>query len=417
MSNARRVLHRLTAASLTKLGAGLHSDGGGLYLNVKPGASEHVGRSWVFRYTIDGRERRMGLGPLSLVSMREARELARAAQRALYDGEDPLVAKRERQREARASRREANQRSRTFAEVAQEAIEARRDAWKNQKHAAQWLSTLSTYAFPHFGDVEIEHVDQAHVLAALEPIWRTKTETASRLRSRIEIVLNYAIAHGMREGPNPAQWRGRLEHILASPTRLNGKRHFASMPYREVPAFVAALRDKDSTSAAALELLILTACRSNEVRGARWDEIDEARGLWIIPAERMKGEAHSAQEHRVPLSPRCLEILKARSAFLDPAGLVFPSDQRADSPMSDATLGALMRRMGVPRAAATVHGFRASFKTWAAEEHDAPDELSEAALAHKQGKLHQSYQRGDLLDRRRALMDAWAAYTAQEARE
>jgi integrase len=328
----------------------------------------------------------MGLGPYPEVSLAEARELALAARRKIHDGVDPIAAK---PRLAPAR----------FRDLALALIDSKRSGWKNAKHAAQWTSTLEKYAFPVLGDRDIRTIETADIMAALTPIWSQKPETASRVRQRIEAVLDYARVIGARTGDNPARWRGHLDHLLPKPASVRQVKHFAALDYRELPDFMTALRIREGVAARALEFAVLTAARSGEVRGARWSEIDD--GVWIIPAERTKAR----KEHRIPVSTAAAATLGAPG---DPDTLIFPSPNNTAKPLSDMTLTAVLKRMGH---AVTVHGFRSTFRDWAGETSVFPREVIEAALAHRlKDKAEAAYARGDLFQKRKALMQAWADY-------
>ncbi len=353
-------------------------------------------RSWVLRVTVAGRQREMGLGSFPSVTLAEAREKARSHRAAAAVGTDP-IAQRQVAQTAAAAHRSARQ---TFSTVAAKYIAQHEGTWKNAKHAAQWTSTLQNYAEPVIGALPVADITTAHVIQALEPIWATKTETATRLRSRIELVLDFATARGLREGPNPARWRGNLDAALPKASKLARVKHHAAVPVVEMGAFMSRLRDQPGMGAHALEFAILTAARSGEVRGATWSELDLPAALWIVPAERMK----AGREHRVPLSEPALELLRGLTAGA-PADLVFPGLR---GPLSDMSLTAVLRRMKVP---ATAHGFRSSFRDWVSEHTHYPGEVAEMALAHAVGdKVEAAYRRGDLFDKRVALMGDWAVF-------
>lgn len=331
----------------------------------------------------------MGLGPLELVPLANARERALAARRLLLDGIDPIEHRR-----AERATVDPPPTGLTFRQCAEQMLAAHEDSWKNEKHRAQWRSTLETYAYPVFGDVQVSAVDKAHVLRVLEPIWREKAETASRLRGRIERVLDWATARDFRTGDNPARWRGHLDKLLPAVSKARRVKHHAALPYRDVPAFLVELRDRDGLSARALEFLILTASRTGEVLGAKRSEFDLDAGVWVVPADRMK----ASREHRVPLSDACVALLR-------------PLLAKGEEPfeLSNMALLVLLRRM--KRDGLTVHGFRSSFKDWAAECTTFENIVSEAALAHVIGdKTEAAYRRGDLFDKRAELMSAWAAF-------
>jgi integrase len=377
---------------------GYFADGNGLYLQV----TETGAKSWIFRYAIRGRRRDMGLGSASLFTLAEAREKALEAKRLLASGIDPIEAKRAR---AAASAVETA-RLVTFRECAESYVESMRAGWRNRKHAAQWETTLETYAFPTIGELPVAEIDTGLVEKVLRPIWTTKTETASRLRGRIESILDYARVSGHRSGENPARWKGHLDHILPAKGTVAKVEHHASLPYADMPAFWPRLQARDGLGARALELCVLTACRTGEVIGARWNEIDLDARLWTIPAGRMK----AGVEHRVPLSEPAITLLR-KLATIRRGDLVF-AGQSAGRPLSNMTMLATLRRMKV---AATPHGFRSTFRTWAAEKTSFPHEVAEAALAHTiESKVVAAYQRGDFFEKRRALMEAWANYCEGE---
>lgn len=385
---------KLTAIQVKNLGPGMHGDGESLYLAV----TGKGGRSWVFRYREAGRLRDMGLGSVRDVPLADARRKAADLRRRRADGHDPLEAKRE----AKARRVADKARMVTFAEVAESFIKANRAGWRNEKHAAQWTATLSTYAFPIIGSMPVSEVETGHVLAILEPIWSEKPETATRVRGRIEAVLDAATARGLRTGENPARWRGRLSAILPARRKVAKVEHHAALPFADVPAFMADLSQRPGMGARALAFAILTAARSGEVRGATWGEIDVQAGVWTVPAERMK----AGREHRVPLSEPALAILTGLGGG-PPGALVFPGTRRG-AMLSDMTLTMLLRRMGHE---VTAHGFRSSFRDWVGEATAFPREVAEAALAHIVGdKVERAYRRGDALAKRAELMAAWGAY-------
>ncbi|MBX9989355.1 MAG: integrase arm-type DNA-binding domain-containing protein [Phreatobacter oligotrophus] len=389
---ARRVGILTALAVKNASGPGLLSDGGGLYLQIgKTGA-----KSWIFRFMLRGKARAMGLGALHTVSLAEARQAALDCRKALREGKDPIEERKERLREASSSTQP------TFAWCAEEYIKSHEAGWRNEKHASQWRNTLETYAGPVFGEKPIDTVDLGLVMLVLQPIWAEKTETASRVRGRIEAVLDWATVRGYRRGENPARWRGHLDALLPARTRVRKIKHHAALPYAELPVFIKELRQREGTAARAFEFMILTAARTGEVIGADWSEIDLDRRIWTIPAERMK----AGREHRVPLSPRAIELLgpppEPRS------GPVFVSGRDKD-PLSNMAFLALLKRMERPDL--TGHGFRSTFRDWAAETTDFPNELAEMALAHTvSDKVEAAYRRGDMFERRRRLMQTWADY-------
>lgn len=383
----KRLGNRVSSEVLAK--PGRHSDGGGLYLSVGPGEA----RRWVFLFRWNGRLREMGLGSFNDVTLARAREKARDARELLSEGVNPLDAKR------------AVKAIPAFGTLADEFVESMRAEWVNAKHQEQWVTTLKTYAAP-LRPLRVDRIDTAAVLSVLQPIWAEKPETASRVRGRIERVLDSAKARGFRSGENPARWRGHLDHLL--PKRQKLKRgHHAALSYSEVPAFVGRLRERSGSAALALEFAILTAARSGEVRGATWAEFDLKAKVWTVPASRMKAK----REHRVPLSDRAVEIVTELQPLAkgDPAALVFPSPSGRQ--LSDAAFDALLKRMGVERGALTAHGFRSSFRDWVGEASTFPSELAEGALAHIVGDAtERAYRRGDALQKRQRLMQAWANY-------
>lgn len=397
-----RPIHKLSARTVEiKRKPGVYGDGGGLYLQVGPTGS----KSWLFRFTLHGRAREMGLGPLHTVSLAEAREKAIACRKLLAEGIDPIEHRNAERRRAQLE----TAKTLTFSESAAAYIEANKAAWRNHKHAAQWRNTLNTYAAPVLGDLPVQTIDTALVLRVLEPIWREKTETANRVRGRIEAVLDWATARGFRTGENPARWRGHLDKLLPRRSKVQPVKHHAALPYIEMGKFVACLRLEQGGAARALEFAILTAARVGEVIGAKWREIDLDARVWTIPSERMK--AH--REHRVPLSDRAIEILDEMRPFRREDDYVFPGLRSGKSLSNASMLALLQRRMGYKNL--TVHGFRASFRTWAAERTNFSREIAEAALSHVlKDKTEAAYQRGDLFERRRKLMHAWASYLNSE---
>jgi len=382
-----RKINRLNARAVTTITkCGRHADGGGLYLSISPNG----GRRWVFLYRWHGKPTEIGFGSARDVTLARARELARLARGNLAEGVNP-----------RDSRRRLG--GSTFGECADQLIEAMRSSWRNEKHAAQWQMTLRVYAAP-LRRLPIDKVTTDDVLSVLKSLWKDKPETASRLRGRIERVLDAAKAKGLRSGENPARWRGHLDQLLPKRQRLT-RGHHAAMPFANVPIFIKDLQARRASAALALEFTVLTAARSGEVLGALWREFDLERATWTLPAERMK----AGREHRVPLSARALEILQALGESRD-SDFVFPG-QRLGKPLSAMALEMMLRRMKIQ--SVTVHGFRSSFRDWAAECTHFPNEVCEAALAHVVGdKTEAAYRRGDLFEKRRELMDAWANYCA-----
>ncbi len=396
-----RTVERLSPTALRSKGTGLHPDGRGLYLQVKNG-----GRSWVFRYMLDGKARHMGLGPYPDVSLADARREAEGCRRLLLQGIDPIEARRQRRQAARLDAAH----SMTFEDCAKRYIEAHKVGWRNAKHAAQWSSTLDTYAYPVFGSLPVQSIDTGLVTKALDLIWREKPETATRVRQRIEAVLDWATAHGYRSGDNPARWRGHLDKLLPKRSKVRAVKHHEAMPYAELPEYLAELSGRDTVSAKALAFTILTAARSGETRGATLGEIDYDAAIWTVPGERTK----SGREHRVPLTDEVLEILRGLDYLgEDTSALLFPNTR--GKPLSDTAMRKYLQQdMGRP--GLTVHGFRSTFRDWAAERTGFPRELAEAALAHVvRDKTEAAYQRGNMLDRRRKLMEAWAKFCTSSA--
>jgi integrase len=388
-----RARNKLTARKVATLSEPKrHSDGGSLYLAID-GGGDAMRRRWLFLYLWNGKRREMGLGGFPAVSLADARRLRDEAERLVRDGVDP-IASRDMAREERACKP-------TFGEIADKLVAAKEGEWRNEKHRQQWRGSLSVLAAP-LRCRPVDEIDTAAVLAVLTPIWQTKPETASRVRGRIEAVLDAAKAQDHRSGENPAAWRGHLSHLLPKRQRLS-RGHHAAMAYVDVPAFIAKLREREALAALALEFCILTATRSGEVYGARWSEIDMAAKVWTVPADRMK----AAREHRVPLSERSLAIIE-RLSEARTGDFVFPSP-RGNRPLSHMAMAKVLSRLEVD--GATVHGFRSAFRDWVGNETHFAREVAEAALAHAVGDLsEQAYRRGDALEKRRDLMAAWAAW-------
>lgn len=367
---------------------GRYGDGGGLWLQVR--GPER--KSWLFRYQKAGKARTMGLGAWPAVSLAEARQKAADARRLLAAGIDPLGQKG---RPALPP---------MFREVALAYIEGHRAGWRSAKYGREWTSTLERFVFPVLGDMAVSDVDVGAVMRVLDPIWRKVPETASRVRGRIEAVLDYASARGWRTGENPARWRGHLANLLPRKTKVRPVRHYTAMPWQEVPAFVRVLRTQEGIAARALEFCILTAARTREVLGAKWSEIDVGAGLWTVPTDRIK----AGRQHRVPVSAPALRILEQSTGYLPSPLYVFPG--RAGQ-LHHMALLRVLRRM--ERADVTVHGFRSAFRDWAAEATNAPREVCEMALGHAIGdRTEAAYRRGDLFEKRRALMAEWARFCA-----
>ncbi|NMM38058.1 MAG: tyrosine-type recombinase/integrase [Glaciimonas sp.] len=399
-----RQQQRLSALQVSKLTKpGLYGDGGGLTLQVTPTGA----KSWLFRYMVAGKSYGMGLGPTHTVSLSDARQQALAARKLLLSGINPLMAKKHDKIAAAL----ASAKMMTFDQCAESYILAHKASWKNAKHADQWTNTLNTYASPVFGHLPVSEIDTGLVVKCLAPIWEKKTETASRLRGRIESVLGWAATSGYRTGENPARWKGHLENLLATISKASRTKHHPSLPWQRIGAFISALRARDGVSARAVEFAILTACRSGEVRGARWSEFNIESRIWTIPAERMKAK----REHEVPLSDAALALLKAMSMNGD---IVFAGTKAQQ--LSDMSLTAVIRRMNgddqptwvdANGEGITVHGFRSSFRMWAAETTNYPREVAEHALAHQlPDAVERAYQRGSQFAKRDALMTEWSAY-------
>ena len=373
---------------------GRHAVGGvsGLHLRVSAGH-----RGWVLRIQVGDKRRDIGLGAYPAVGSSEAREKARQIYNGLREGLDP-VAPRKQQRMVLAAQSASEK---TFHWCMEEFLRAKSSEWSNTKHMQQWENTLETYALPHLGHLNVSLIDLPHVLACLEPIWHTKNETASRLRGRIESILDWATVRKYRAGENSARWKGHLDKVLAAPSKIQKVEHHRAIPVDEMAHFMAELRKRDGVSARALEFVILTAARSGEVRGATWSEINQQTAVWTVPAERMK----SGNEHRVPLSDAAMKLLSRLPRFTD-THLLFPGTK--GQPLSDMSMTAVMRRM---EANAVPHGFRSSFRDWVGEKTQYPRELAEQALAHTlESKVEAAYRRGDALEKRRQMMEEWSLF-------
>jgi integrase len=375
---------------------GYHRCDRGLYLQVAGSGT----KSWLFRYKspVTSKQREMGLGSVSLVSLAVARDMALECRRQVLSGLDPL----EERGRVKRMRRLEQARAITFKEAAEQYITSKKPEWKNAKHAQQWSNTLNTYAFPVFGNLFVSDLDTDLVLKVIEPIWITKPETASRIRQRIEVVWDWAQARKYVEGENPARLRGHLDKILAKTAKIKRVRHHAALPYKQIATFITKLRDRKGSSALALEFMILTAARTGEVRGAKWQEIDLSTKVWTIPADRMK----AGKEHRVPLCSRVIQILNSMKSNRNLDEFVF-AGWKVGTGLSDGAMLALLRKMGL--GPYTPHGFRSTFRDWAAEEaHQFSNETVELALAHTiKNQAEAAYRRGDQLERRRELMSAW----------
>jgi len=395
-------IHRLSDPKVKNMKKpGWFPDGHGLYLQISNSGT----KSWVYRYQINGKEHRHGLGSYPTITLKAARGRAEDCRTLRSDGIDPIEHKRQKY----ADKILEDAKSVTFKNCALAYIKSHKKGWKNRKHESQWTNTLETYAYPFIGDIAVQKINVGLVMQVIEPIWHEKTETASRVRQRIEKVLDWAKVRQYRTGDNPAVWRGHIENLLPKRSKIQKVQHFKAMPYKEVPEYFITLRKVKTITAKALAFTILTATRNNEVREAKWDEIDLKSGVWIIPENRMKAE----KEHRVPLTKECLKILKEAKKF-QVNNYVFPG-LRKNRPLSNQALLKLLKS-GQPTL--TVHGFRSSFRDWCAEMTAYPREVAEAALAHSLSNATEAaYQRGDLFAKRFKLMDAWSTYCLTEKKE
>jgi integrase len=377
---------------------GRHAVGEGVYLNIKPEGSI----SWVFRYQLDGRRRNMGLGAYHRTSftLADARRKADQLRNSLSNNVDPIAQRHKVRVKAKV---EQQKQSNTFQSCAEEYIEAKKAGWKNAKHLQQWQNTLITYAFPIIGKTPVSEIETAQVLKILKPIWTTKTETATRVRTRIELVLDYAEALKLRSGSNPARWRGHLAAILPSPRKIKKLKHHPALPYSELQPFMSRLSTTNGIGARALEIAILTASRTFEVLGATWEEFDLDKRVWTVPQERMK----AGVEHRIPLSAAAMKILNVLHDGRI-SDYVFPNLTTGKN-LSNAGMSSVLKRM--ERTDITVHGFRSTFRDWVAEKTNTPERIAESALAHRlKDASEAAYQRGDLIEKRQALMTNWANY-------
>jgi integrase len=404
-----RATNKLTPLTVKKaLPPGLYGDGGGLYLQV----SAFETKAWVFRFMMAGRARKMGLGAASVkpgdknITLADARSMATDARSLVVRGIDPI----NHRGTLKAAQAVEKAKTLTFKECAEKYITAHNAGWKSPKHADQWSATLTTYAYPKIGHLPVVAIDVGMVMAVLEPIWSTKTETASRVRGRIESVLSWAKARGYRQGENPATWRGHLDQLLPARTQVAPVEHHAALPYSELPAFMAKLRKREGISARALEFTILTVARTGDTIGARWREVNEAERLWTVPASRLKGKRGARKrDHVVPLPDGAFNLLEKLPTEGD---FVFPGG-RKDVGLSNAAMSELLKGMGYAPDIATVHGFRSTFKDWCSEQTAYPNELSEMAMAHTvSDKVEAAYRRGDMREKRRRLMADWAAFCA-----
>jgi integrase len=418
---AKTIINRLSDRKARTVEPGMYPDGAGLYLRVTLQADGAHSRYWLFRYAHrgTGKDRQLGLGALHTVSLAQARTAARECRELLLAGKDPVETRRTQE----ATQAATDAKVMTFDQCRDAYVAIHRPGWSSTAHADQWPSSLKTYATPIFGHLPVAAVDTGLVLKALEPHWAAKTETMSRVRGRIEAILDWAKVRGLRDGENPARWRGHLAHMLPSKTKLNkGKvAHHPALPYQQIGEFMTDLRSHSGAAARMLELAILVGGRSNEVLGMQWSEIEWATGIWTVPAERMKGR----REHRVPLSEPALVVLRTMQQTQQSSTYVFPGIKPGKS-LCDMMLHKLIRRLNDAREKAglpqwtdpkqsnrtvTAHGFRSAFRDWVSEATIFPDALAEAALAHASGdKVEAAYKRGELLEKRRKLMAAWAKF-------
>jgi integrase len=395
-----RTIHRLTARQIVaaKPSQGerlLLADGGNLHCQVTRGKSDAINRSWIFRYELDGRRHDLGLGSLNDLDLAEARTKARGLRQQLLDGVDPW-ATRQQQRRERLAQAAERARAMTFKQCAVRCIESHADGWRNAEHHRQLITSLEQNVYPFIGDLPVDDIATAHIVKVLESIWKDKPETASRVRGRIEKVLGWATVRGFRSGDNPARWRGHLAELFPAKGKIQKTKHHAALPFAEVPRLMHELAASNYAPTRALQFMILTAARTNEVRGATWDEIDMVAKVWTVPARRMK--AH--KEHRVPLSPQALALLSGASHADD---RIFP--------IGEAAMRWLVNKL---RPGVTPHGFRSSFRDWAAERTSYPPSVAEQALAHAIGsKVERAYNRTDLFEKRRRLMADWAAWCSR----
>jgi integrase len=392
-----RLIQQLTEAKIRTLTAGLHHDGAGLYLQIKPGGA----RSWIYRFRLNGRTRDMGLGSLADVGLVRAREKAAAARTLVVQGIDPIEHTRAQATIPAAPKRHS---SPTFEEVAESYMADRLKRLRSEIHRHQWRQTLADYAYPVIGKMPVNEIETNDVLAVLRPIWETKCETAARLRGRIERILARSAVEGLRSGANPAAWRGHLQEALPTRSQVRPVRHFRAMEFCDVPAFMTELCQIDTVSAVALRFLILCAARTNEVLGARWPEIDWTERTWTVPATRAK----SGRNHIVPLSTGALAALREVESLRGTSeDFIFPG-RNGGAPSSETLLELLQRRMD---RAATVHGFRSAFRDWCGDEGEVPRELAEASLAHVvRDAVERAYRRKSAVERRRKVMQAWCDY-------
>lgn len=393
MPKKAKELSSLTVKRLTQ--KGLHAVGGtdGLHLQI----NENGAKSWILRIRIGNRRRDIGLGGFPKVSLSEARESARRIHQDVQQGIDPVQERKEK----RAAQQASKAAEVTFKKAAEQFIATKSTEWKGKKQKQVWENSLSEYAYPVVGNLQIRNIELSHIVKILEPIWKDKTETAVRLRGRIENILDWATVRNYRTGENPSRWKGHLDKILPNPAKLKKKVHFPALPLNQVKKFMTSLNQKDGFGSQALAFLILTVARSGEVRGAKWDEINFSSKVWTIPASRMK----AGKEHRIPLSDAAVKILQSQPRH-DGVDYIFPALR--GGMLSDTTLLAVMRRMNVT---AVPHGFRSTFRDWVAEHTNFPSEVAEMALAHTiKSHVESAYRRGDLLEKRRQMMEQWANF-------
>ncbi len=375
---------------------GYYSDGGNLYLRI----SKELNKTWAFYYKKNGKRSELGFGSINDVSLEQAREKAAELRKQLKNGVDPIEQKLRIANEIKAQKAKYI----TFEQCAINYIESHKAGWKNKKHIQQWHNTLSQYTFPVFGDLEVKLVDTNLITKCLNPIWLTKNETAGRLRGRIEVILDWATAHGYREGLNPSRWKGHLDKLLAKPSKIRTVKHHKALPFRDVTAFLNNLNRQEGVSARCLEFTILTAARTGEAIGATWSEIDIENKIWIIPPIRMKAK----REHRIPLSPSAIAILNKMLEF-KLSDYIFPGTKNG---LSNMSMSSVLKRMEISDI--TVHGFRSTFRDWAAETTSYPGDVVEMALAHTiKNKTEEAYRRGDLLEKRSQLMEDWANFCSK----
>ncbi len=378
---------------------GTYGDGSGLYLQVAANGT----KSWIYRYQINQRRRWLGLGGFPAVSLAKARKVRDKYRLMVKGGIDPLDVKKENAAKADEVQKQEAARAMTFERCAESYMDDKESEWKNRKHSQQWRNTLKTYAYPVIGDLPVEDVEIEHVLKILQPIWKDKTETATRVRNRVELVLDYASVRRYRQGENPARWKGRLDKILPKPSKVKEIKHHPALPYEEISDFMAQLRAREGLAAKALILTILTASRTSGTLNAEWSEFDLAKAQWVMSKERMK----SSKEHRIPLSGAAMELLEdlRRESV---SNFVFPG-MRKGKPLSNMSMTNVLRRMDYGHVC--VHGFRSTFRDWIAEKTNFPQRVAETAMAHQlKDRAEAAYQRGDLIQKRVELMEAWASY-------